>query len=88
MVERCYGQWKAALQARLASKERPKHPQQVFLGLRSAPEKDSAISSEMMFGTTLFLPAEFIQSAEPPAMHYLERLRMMDMLATWPLTYA
>jgi hypothetical protein len=41
-----------------------------------------------MFGTTLSLPSEFIQSAEPPAEQFLEKLRKMDMLATWPLTYA
>jgi hypothetical protein len=41
-----------------------------------------------MFGTLLSLPAEFIQDAEPPAEHFLERLRGMEMLATSPLVYA
>jgi hypothetical protein len=41
-----------------------------------------------MFGTTLSLPAEFIQAAEPPAEHFLERLRRTDMPATRPLMYA
>jgi hypothetical protein len=45
-------------------------------------------SAELMFSTTLSLPAEFIRDAEPPAEHFLERLRRMDMPATWPLTYA
>jgi hypothetical protein len=41
-----------------------------------------------MFGTTLSLPAEFIQDIEPPAEHFLERLRGMEMPATRPLSYA
>ena len=89
MVERCHGQLKAALRARLASTEWPEHLPWVLLGLRTAPKEDSAISSaELMFGTPLSLPAEFIRDAEPPAEHFLERLRGMEMPATRPLTYA
>jgi hypothetical protein len=39
-------------------------------------------------GKTLSLPTEFIQSAEPPAEQFLEKLREMEMPATRPLTYA
>jgi hypothetical protein len=89
MVERCHGQLKAALQAWLASREWPEHLPWVLLGLSTAPKEDSAISSaELMFGMLLSLPAEFIQDAEPPAEHFLERLRGMEMPATSPLTYA
>jgi hypothetical protein len=42
MVERCYGQLKAALWARLESIEWPDHLSWVLLGLRSAPKEDSA----------------------------------------------
>ena len=56
MVERCHGQLKAALRARLASTEWPEHLPWVLLGLRTAPKEDSAISSaELMFGTPLSL---------------------------------
>jgi hypothetical protein len=89
MVERCHGQLKAALWARLASTEWPEYLPWVLLGLRSAPKEDSAISStKLIFGTTPSLPAELIQSAEPPAEQFLERLRRMDMPANQPLTYA
>jgi hypothetical protein len=89
MVERCHGQLKAALRAWLASTEWPEHLPWVLLGLRAAPKEDSAISSaEMMLGKLLSLPAEFIQDADPPAEHFLERLRGMEMPATSPLTYA
>jgi hypothetical protein len=89
MVERCLGQLKAALRALLASREWPEHLPWVLLGLRTAPKEDSAISSaELMFGTPLSLPAEFIRDADPPAEHFLERLRGMEMPATRPLTYA
>ncbi len=45
MVERCHGQLKAALRARLASTEWPEHLPWVLHGLRTAPKEDSAISS-------------------------------------------
>jgi hypothetical protein len=61
----------------------------VLLGLSSAPKKDSAFSSaELMFDTTLSLPAEFIQSAEPPAEQSLEKQRVMEMPATRLLSFA
>jgi hypothetical protein len=89
MVERCHGQLKAALWAWLASTEWPEHLPWVLLGLRTAPKEDSAISSaELMFSMLLSLPAEFIRDAEPPAEHFLERLRGMEMPATSPLIYA
>jgi transposase InsO family protein len=89
MVERCHGQLKAALRARLAGTQWPEHLPWVLLGLRTAPKEDSAISSaELMFGTALSLPAEFLSSAEPPAEEFLEKLREADMPATRPPTYA
>jgi hypothetical protein len=46
----------------------------------SAPKEDST-SAELMFGTTLSLP-EFIQSAEPKAEQFLEKVRKLEMPAT------
>ncbi len=67
-VERSNGQLKAALRARLAGTEWPDQLPWVLLGLRTALKEDSAISSaKLMFGTTLYLPAELIQNAEPHA---------------------
>jgi hypothetical protein len=60
----------AALQARLARKECPDHlPSSMLRGLKSAPKEQSAAisSAKLMFGTTLSLPAEFVQGGEPPA---------------------
>ncbi len=89
MVERCHGQLKAALWPWLASTEWPEHLPWVLLGLRTTPKEDSAISSaELMFGTLLSLPAEFIPDAEPSAEHFLARFRGMEMRAPMPLTYA
>ncbi len=65
IVERCHGQLKAALRARLASTEWPEHLPWVLLGLRTAPKEDSAISAaELMFGTPLSLPAELIRDRQ------------------------
>jgi hypothetical protein len=36
----------------------------------------------------LSLPAEFIRDAEPPAEHFLENLRGVEMPASRPVTYA
>ncbi len=48
----------------------------------SAPKEDSTISSaELMSSTTLSLP-EFIQSAEPKAEQFLEKVRKLEMPAT------
>jgi hypothetical protein len=75
-VERCHAQLKAAMRPRLVSTVWPDHLCLVLLGLRSAPKEESAISSaELMFGTTLSPPAEFIQRAEPPAEQFLEKLQ-------------
>jgi hypothetical protein len=89
MVERCHGQLKAAMWARLDSTEWPNHLPWVLLGLRSAPKEESDISSaELMFGKAMSLSAEFTQCAEPPAEQFLEKQRRMDMPATHPLSYA
>jgi hypothetical protein len=82
MGERCNGQLKAALWARLTSTECPDHLPWVLFVLRSAPQEDSTISSaELMSGTTLSLP-EFIQSAEPKAEQFLEKVRKLKKPAT------
>jgi hypothetical protein len=70
--------------------EWPDHLPWVLLGLRSALKEDIACisSAELMFHTTKSIPAEFIQSAEPPAEQFLEKLRRFEMSSTQPLTYA
>jgi hypothetical protein len=80
MVERCNGQLKAALWARM---EWPDHLPWVLFVTSSAPKEDSTISSaELMSSTTLSLP-EFIQSAEPKAEQFLEKLQKLEMPATY-----
>ena len=67
----CHGLLKAALRARLACAECPEHLPWVLLGLRSAPKEDSAVSSAEL----MFTVQHNIQSAEPPAEQFLEKLR-------------
>jgi hypothetical protein len=86
MVERAHRQLKDALRARLAGADWPLHLPWVLLGLRSAPKEDSGTSSaELMFGTALALPAQFLTAAEPPVADILQQLRQVQPLPTRPL---
>jgi hypothetical protein len=72
LVERAQRQLKEALKSRLAGAAWPDHLPWVLLGLRAAPKDDSNISSaELVYGTPLVLPGEFLDAAEPPAADFL-----------------
>ncbi len=76
MIERAHRQIKDALRVRLAGPSWPEHVPWVLLGLRAAPKEDSAVSSaELVFGSPLILPGEFVDVPEPPAEQFVERLR-------------
>jgi hypothetical protein len=61
----------------------------VLLGLQTAPKEDSGASAaELVYGTAMALPAEFLSTAEPPAAEFLKKLRQVEMPATRPLSYA
>ena len=76
MIERFHRQLKNSLRARLASTDWPSHLPWVLLGLRAAPKEDHNVSAaELLYGVTLALPGELVETAEPPAAIFLERLR-------------
>ena len=66
MIERYHRQLKDALRSRLAGYDWFHHLPWVLLGIRSAPKEDSTISSaELLYGTPLTLPGQFLESGEP-----------------------
>ena len=76
MVERSHRQLKDSLRARQAANDWPEHLPWVLLGLRAAPKEDSSTSSAgLVFGSTLVLPGEFLDTPEPPAATFLDALR-------------
>ena len=76
LVERFHRQLKDSLRARLAGADWFYHLPFVLLALRVAPKENSAISSaELLYGTTLTLPGDFLEAAEPPAENFLHQLR-------------
>jgi len=89
MVERTHRQIKDALRARLAGADWPLHLPWVLLGLRAAPKEDSAISSaELVFGSALTLPGQFLAQTEQPPEMFVQQLRETSPLPTRPVTYA
>jgi transposase InsO family protein len=76
MVERAHRQLKDALRARCAGNAWPEHLPWVLLGLRAAPKEESGVSSaELVFGTALSLPAQFVGAQETPPEVVAERVR-------------
>ena len=56
------------------------------LGLRSAPKEESGVSSaELLYGSPLALPGQFIAAEEPPIADLLRQLRATGPLPTRPL---
>jgi len=91
MVERSHRQLKNSLRARLAGHEWTDHLPWVLLGLRAAPKEDSNISSaELVFGTPLTLPGEFVEAVEPPAASFLSKMQSSTFTPppVRPLSYA
>jgi hypothetical protein len=67
---------KEGLKTRLASHEWPAYLPWVLLGMRTTPKDVSAISSaELVYGTPLVLPGEFLDAAELPAADFLEHVQ-------------
>jgi hypothetical protein len=78
MVERFHRQLKNSLRARLCGPNWVDHLPWVLLGLRAAPKEDSGVSSaEMLYGSPLSLPGQFLASAEPPPEQFLIQLQEM-----------
>ena len=76
VIERFHRQLKDSLRARLAASDWLSHLPWILLGLRSAPKEDHNISSaELLYGVPLTLPGELLESEEPPAATFLEKLQ-------------
>ena len=78
LVERLHRQLKAALMAREQQTNWMTHLPMVLLGIRSAWRKELDCSpTELVFGTTLHLPGEFVESSPTtlPDHDFLHQLR-------------
>ena len=77
-------QLKDAFRSRLAVLDWFLHLPWVLLGLRIAPKEATQVSSaELVYGTTLTVPGEFLGAPELPPEDFLRRLRLV--LAQQPL---
>jgi transposase InsO family protein len=75
-VERFHRRLKESLRARLASADWSDHLPWVLLGLRAAPREDSGISAaELVYGSPLSLPGQFLSAAEPPPSSFVRQLQ-------------
>jgi hypothetical protein len=75
-VERFHRRLKESLRARLAGSDGPDHLPWVLLGLRATPREDSGISAaELVHGSPLSLPGQFLSTAEPPPSSFLRQLQ-------------
>ena len=90
MVERSHRQLKDSWRSRAAGADWPSHLPWVLLGLRAAPKDESGISSaELVLGSPLTLPGQFLSSPEPPPADFVQQLqRAPSPPPTRPLTYA
>jgi hypothetical protein len=86
MVEWAHRQLKDALRAQMAASDWPLHLPWVLPGLRAAPKEDSGVfSAELLYGTALALPGQFLAAEELPVARILQQLRSTEPLPTRPL---
>jgi hypothetical protein len=81
---------KDALRARLAGPDWPLHLPWVLMGLRAAPTEDIGVSAaEIVFGASLVLPGQILDTEEPPPADFIARLRQSGPPPpSCPLSYA
>jgi len=83
MVERAHRRIKDALKAHMAAAELPQHLPWVLLDINNAPKEDSGKSaSEMVYGTSLTLPAQLAAGDEQPVDKILQDLATAAPLPT------
>ena len=76
MVERFHHSMKNSLRARCVGTLWHQQLPWVLLGLRTTPKEGVGLSTaEMVFGTTLCLPGEFLGVPEPPSAAFFSDLR-------------
>jgi hypothetical protein len=89
LVERFHRQPKNSLQARLCGPDWASHLPWVLLGLRAASKEDAGVSSaELVYGSPLTLPGQFLEARDPPVEDFLQRLQRVvqgSSLPTRPL---
>ena len=67
MIERFHRSLKSSLRARLAGSDWVSHLPLVMLGLQASHQDDFGFSpAELVFGTPLYLPSEFLEQPELP----------------------
>jgi hypothetical protein len=67
ILERFHRRLKDAIRARVATADWLQHLPWILLGLQAAPRENSGVSAaELVFGTPLQLPGQFLAAAEPP----------------------
>jgi hypothetical protein len=75
-VERFHRRLKDSLRARLAGGDWPDHLPWVLLELRAAPREDSGVlAAELVYGSPLSLPGQFLSTAEPPPSSFVRQLQ-------------
>jgi hypothetical protein len=78
LVERFHRRLKDALQSRVAAADWHDHLPWVLLGNRTAFREDSEFSpAEVVYGSQLVLPGQFINTAESPSPSFLRELQTM-----------
>ncbi len=83
MIERSHRQIKDSLWSKVAGQDWQQHLPWVLLGLRVAPKEDSGLSSaELVYGSTLTLPGDFLATPESPTSEFLQRVQQLQPLRT------
>jgi transposase InsO family protein len=90
ILERFHHRLKDAIRARAVTADWLKHLPWILLGLRAVPREDSGVSAaELVFGTPLQLPGQFLSAAEPPPTFFVEQLNSaLPCVAPLPLPAA
>ena len=85
LVERFHRSLKTSLRARLAGSDWFDHLPLVMLGLWTTPRDETGFSaSEAVYGTSLCLPVEFLDSVDLPPREFLERIQSALLGLTLP----
>ena len=78
LVERFHRKLKNSLRTRLAGPDWFLHLTWVLLGIRIAPKEATNVSSaELVYGSTLTVPGDFIGAPECPPKTFFRRLRLV-----------
>jgi hypothetical protein len=89
MIEQAHRQLKDTLQSRLACHKWVSHLPWVLLGLRATPKEDDNVSSaELVFGSLVTVPCQFLNTPELPSADFLEGLQATRPLPTRQWSYA